>query len=332
MADNSLLVAKDLQKWYEVRKWGLFHAGYVQAVDQVSFELNRRKTTVLVGESGCGKTTLAKTIIGLEKPTGGELLFDDKPLHGDSSDLNWFRSQMGYIQQDPYEALPPFMNIRRILLEPLIINQEGSKSERDQQVKDALTEVKLTPVEEFLPKYPHMLSGGEQQRVVIARALAVEPQLLMADEPVSMLDPSVQVEILDLLREIQEDYNLASMYITHDLSTTRYFSQYAMVMYAGKLVEKAQIDELIQHPLHPYLQALIKAIPDPKAENAKIMMDVPPGEPPSLLNPPTGCRFSPRCPEAIDGKCDKEDPPEFEPRPGHYTKCWLYEEDEQQST
>ncbi|MFP4646521.1 MAG: ABC transporter ATP-binding protein [Candidatus Acetothermia bacterium] len=327
MADDALLVARDLKKWYEVRKWGLFRAGFVQAVDQVSFSLSQGETTVLVGESGCGKTTLAKTIIGLEKPTAGELLFDGKPLHNGSNDLSWFRSQMGYVQQDPYEALPPFMNIRRILLEPLIINQEGDREEREEQVRDALSEVKLTPVEEFLPKYPHMLSGGEQQRVVIARALAVEPRLLMADEPVSMLDPSVQVEILDLLREIQKDYNLASMYITHDLSTTRYFSQYAMIMYAGKLVEKSQIEELIQHPLHPYLQALIKAIPDPKAENARIMMDVPPGEPPSLLDPPSGCRFHPRCPDFMEGKCDQEEPPFFEARPGHFSRCWLYEQD-----
>lgn len=326
MNDNALLTAKNLQKWYEVRKWGLLHEGFVQAVDDVSFELSRGETTVLVGESGCGKTTLAKTILGLENPTGGELLFDGKPLTDESDDLSWFRSQMGYIQQDPYEAMPPFMTIHRILLEPLIINQEGDRQERKKQVRSALEEVKLTPVEEFLPKYPHMLSGGEQQRVVIARALAVEPQLLMADEPVSMLDPSVQVEILDLLREIQQDFNLASMYITHDLSTTRYFSQYAMVMYAGKLVEKAPIKDLIHNPLHPYLKALIEAIPDPEAKNARIMMDVPPGEPPSLLNPPSGCRFHPRCPEFMEGKCDVEEPPEFEPRPGHTTRCWLYEE------
>lgn len=326
MNTNALLTAKDLQKWYEVRKWGLIHEGFVQAVDDVSFQLSRGETTVLVGESGCGKTTLAKTILGLESPTGGELLFDGKPLNNESGNLDWFRSQMGYIQQDPYEAMPPFMTIHRIIMEPLVINQEGNKRERRKQVQEALQEVKLTPVGEFLPKYPHMLSGGEQQRVVIARALAVEPQLLMADEPVSMLDPSVQVEILDLLREIQQDFNLASMYITHDLSTTRYFSKHAMVMYAGKLVEKAPIKELIHNPKHPYLKALINSIPDPEAKNAHIMMDVPPGEPPSLLNPPPGCRFHPRCPEFMEGKCDVDEPPEFEPQPGHTTRCWLYED------
>ncbi|HRT31802.1 MAG TPA: ABC transporter ATP-binding protein, partial [Anaerolineae bacterium] len=175
-----------------------------------------------------------------------------------------------------------------------------------------------------LPKFPHMLSGGQQQRVVIARAMLLEPKLIVADEPVSMLDASVRVEILKLLRALQDRHHLAVIYITHDLSTVRYFSERIFVMYAGQAVEKSLIDDLIRNPLHPYTMALLSATSDPDADNATRFRDVPPGEPPSLVKPPTGCRFHPRCAYMMKGLCDVEEPPHFEPEPHHLVACWLH--------
>jgi len=214
--------------------------------------------------------------------------------------------------------------VRRILQEPLAIHKVGDKQGRESRVREALEEVKLTPVEDFLPKFPHMLSGGQQQRVVIARAIILRPRLVVADEPVSMLDASVRVEVLELLRSLQQGYRLSLAYITHDLSTVRHFAERVFVMYAGKLVEKAPVDELLRNPLHPYTQSLLAAIPDPDSENAKAFREIPAGEPPSLLNPPSGCRFHPRCPFAIADLCDREEPPELEQAPGHSVACWLY--------
>jgi peptide/nickel transport system ATP-binding protein len=183
----------------------------------------------------------------------------------------------------------------------------------------------MHPVEDFLTKFPHMLSGGQQQRAVIARAMIREPKLIVADEPVSMLDASVRVEILKLLRGLQETHNLSFIYITHDLSTVKYFSERIMVMYAGKLVEKGPIGKILKNPLHPYTFALMAATSDPDARNADSYKEVPPGEPPSLVKPPEGCRFHPRCSRFIQGVCDQKEPPEFEPEPGHQVQCWLYE-------
>ncbi len=280
----------------------------------------------MVGESGSGKSTLAKAILGLNRPAKGQVVFAGKPLDRlKPREMRWYRSQLGYVQQDPYGALPPFMSVRRILGEPLVINKVGSKPEREQRIREALEEVKLTPVEDFLPKFPHMLSGGQQQRVVIARSTIMQPRLLVADEPVSMLDASVRVEILELLRNQQEAHNLLLIYITHDLSTARHFVQRILVMYAAKIVEQASVEQLLDNPLHPYTRALIAAIPEPDPENAATFKDVPPGEPPSLLHPPTGCRFHPRCPAFMKGICDVKEPPDFEPELGHLVACWLYE-------
>jgi peptide/nickel transport system ATP-binding protein len=182
-------------------------------------------------------------------------------------------------------------------------------------------------VEEVLPKFPHMLSGGQQQRVVIARAMVMEPKLLVADEPVSMLDASVRVEILRLLRKLQEDHDLAVIYITHDLSTVRYFSEYIFVMYAGEIIEIAQMEDLLNDPKHPYTLALLEASGDPDADNALVMREVPRGEPPSLVNPPKGCRFNPRCSQMIEGLCEVKEPPTIEVSPEHRVACWLFEGD-----
>jgi peptide/nickel transport system ATP-binding protein len=295
-------------------------------VDGVDFKLEQGEAIAIVGESGCGKSSLMKTILGLHRPTKGKILYDGKDLgEMGNKGMMWYRSQVGYVQQDPYGALPPFMNVQRILEEPLIINKIRDKAERDRRIHKVMTEVKMTPVDDFLSKFPHMLSGGQQQRIVIARAMILDPKVIVADEPVSMLDASVRVEILRLLRGLQFSHNLAVIYITHDLSTVRYFSERIFVMYAGQLVEKAPMDKLLKNPRHPYTRALLAATSDPDAENAAHYKDVPPGEPPSLVNPPRACRFHPRCPEFMDGLCNVQDPPEFIPEPDYHTLCWLYD-------
>jgi len=295
-------------------------------VDGVSFDLHHGEAIAVVGESGCGKSSLMKTILGLYEPTKGEVVFDGKKHSElDADGMRWYRSHVGYIQQDPYGALAPFMNIQRILEEPMIIGGIKDKRERAQRTRKAMEEVKLFPVEDFLTKFPHMLSGGQQQRVVIARAMIMEPKLLVADEPVSMLDASVRVEILRLLRGLQKSYNLSVIYITHDLSTVSYFSERIFVMYAGNLVEKASVDRLLHNPLHPYAVALLEATSDPDARNAEHFKEVPPGEPPSLVKPPPGCRFHPRCAKAIKGLCEVKEPPDFAPEPDHLVACWLYQ-------
>jgi peptide/nickel transport system ATP-binding protein len=325
--ETPLLAIDDLHVWYELKKWGFAHAGYVRAVDGVTFDLKQGEAMACVGESGCGKSSLMKAILGLNKITKGEITFDGKSklteLAGE--DMRWYRSQIGYIQQDPYGALAPFMSIQRILEEPLIINGFNDSVERMRRIEKVLEEVKLTPVNEVLHKFPHMLSGGQQQRVVIARAMLLEPKILVADEPVSMLDASVRVEILRLLRGLQESHNLGVIYITHDLSTVKYFSEHIFVMYAGEVVEMGRVNDLLHDPKHPYTHALLEASSDPDANNAKVMREIPPGEPPSLVDPPSGCRFHPRCPHAMQGLCEVERPPSFVVAPDHRVACWLYD-------
>ncbi|MCH4561810.1 ABC transporter ATP-binding protein [Halomonas sp. EGI 63088] len=324
-AEAPLLAVRDLHTWFALRQWGFLRVGAVHAVDGVSFELARGEAVAFVGESGCGKSSLARTLLGLHRPTRGEVRFDGRSLGElDGHALKAYRARVGYVQQDPYGALPPFMDVRRILAEPLIIHGVRHRAERERRIRAVLEEVRLSPVEESLGKFPHMLSGGQQQRVVIARALILAPALLIADEPVSMLDASVRIEILDLLRGIQARRELTLAFITHDLSTVRHFAERIFVMYAGRVVESAPVDELLDHPRHPYTQALLAAIADPDAANASRLREVPGGEPPSLLHPPSGCRFHPRCPHAMAGLCDRDDPPDFEPRRHHLSACWLH--------
>ncbi len=322
---ETLLSVNDLRVWFELRRWGFSNAGYVHAVDGVRFELGKGEAIAVVGESGCGKSSLMKTILGLHKPTGGSVQFEGADIHAEGPQgLRRYRAHIGYVQQDPFGALAPFMTIQRIMEEPLRIAGIKNPEERLERIRKVFGEVKLFPPEDFLPKFPHMLSGGQLQRVVIARAMILEPRLIVADEPVSMLDASVRVEILKLLRGLQETHHISVIYITHDLSTVSYFSERIFVMYAGQVVEKGSVTEMLQNPCHPYTRALLTATSDPDAENAATYKELPPGEPPSLVNPPRGCRFHPRCARAIAGTCDVNTPPEFEPAPGHLVACWLY--------
>ncbi len=324
MEDKTLLSVTDLHTWFELKRWGFMRAGFVRAVDGVTFRLELGEAVTIVGESGSGKTTLLRTIMGLALATAGEITFDGRRIdQRKRADLMWLRSHIGFVQQDPYGALAPFMSVSRILKEPLIINKI-SEEEQEQRIRTVMDEVRLIPVDDFLRKFPHMLSGGQQQRLVIARAIILHPKLIVADEPVSMLDASVRVEILELMRRIQRTHDLSMVYITHDLSSVRYFSERVFVMYAAKMVEKTDVSQVVRNPLHPYTQSLLNAIPDPDPENARRFKDIPAGEPPSLIKPPSGCRFHPRCPRIIRGLCDVEEPPEFEPAPGHFVECWLY--------
>ncbi|MFN2216678.1 MAG: ABC transporter ATP-binding protein [Anaerolineales bacterium] len=325
---GALLSIQKLRVWFELKRFGFGHAGYVHAVDGVSFDLGHAESIAVVGESGCGKSSLMKSILALYEPTKGKIIFEGKDLSElDSKEMNWYHGQVGYVQQDPYGALAPFMTVRRILEEPLIISGVKDKEERERRVRQVMNEVKLHPVEDYWTKYPHMLSGGQQQRVVIARAMILEPKLLVADEPVSMLDASVRVEILKLFEGLQQKYHLSVIYITHDLATVSYFSSRIFVMYAGRIAEKAEVHQLLNNPYHPYTHALLQGTSDPDANNALSFKEVPPGEPPSLIVPPPGCRFHPRCPKAIAGLCEIEEPPEFEPEPNHFVSCWLYKEE-----
>jgi peptide/nickel transport system ATP-binding protein len=326
--NDVVLSAADLHTWFELRRWGVFHAGYVRAVDGVQFDLRRGEAVAFVGESGCGKSSLARTLLGLHRPTKGEVIFEGRRLSElDRKGLRRHRARVGYVQQDPYGALPPFMNVGRILAEPLIVNRVGNRRERETRIRRTLEEVRLLPAEDFLGKFPHQISGGQQQRVVIARALILRPSLIIADEPVSMLDASVRVEILNLLQSIRKARNLTLAFITHDLSTVRYFAERIFVMYAGKIIEQAATDELLEAPQHPYTQALLRAIPDPDPDKAERFREIPGGEPPSLISPPRACRFHPRCPSFMEGLCNVKDPPDFEPRKGHLSACWLQSPD-----
>lgn len=347
-----LIEARDLRMYYELRKHIFAKPLFVRAVDGVTLSVGRGETLALVGESGCGKTTLGKTLLRLLTPVGGQIKFylreDDpvledpvvstlaKPVEHDGGklyevditylkekELKWFRRKAQIIFQDPYSSLDPMHTILYTLEEPLIVAGIKDREERFERACKVLELVKLTPPEDFINKYPHMLSGGQRQRVAIARALILEPEFIVADEPVTMLDASVRVEILMLLRRLQEELGVAYLYITHDMSTAKYFARKVAVMYAGKVVEMGDFREVVREPKHPYTQALIEAIPDPDPNNRFVMRKTVPGEPPNLVMPPPGCRFHPRCPVRMD-ICEKEEPPVVELEHGRKVACWLY--------
>ncbi len=317
-----ILRLENIKTYYILRK-GLFGKLIVKAVDGVSLEFRPGEIIAVVGESGCGKTTLGRTSLKLVEPIAGKIIFEGQDITHYKGDLKWFRKKAQIVFQDPFQALNPYHSIYDTLSEPLIIFGEKDKSVIEDKVVKALKEVKMTPPEEFLTKYPHMLSGGQRQRIVIARALLLDPIYLVADEPVSMIDASSRAEILTLFRSIQKKRGMSIMYITHDIATTKYFSDWIAVMYAGKIVEYGPTREVLKNPLHPYTQALIAAVPDPDPENRFKMRPVVPGEPPNPINPPPGCRFHPRCPHRFE-PCDKEEPPLKEVEKNHYVACFLF--------
>ena len=297
----------------------------VRAVEGVSFKLYPGHVTGLVGESGSGKSTIARLLVRLYEPTGGRILFNGRDVLQDKGRraLLKFRSQVQMIFQDPFSSLNPVHRINFQLERALRIHGKVQNGQADEQVKALLKEVSLTPVEEFFGKYPHQLSGGQRQRVAIARALAVEPVVILADEPISMLDVSIRMGILDLMAKLRDDQNISFLYVTHDLASARYFADTTMVMYAGHMVEGAESEELVMNPQHPYTQLLLAAVPDPArglhTQEIKVK-----GEVPSLTEVGTGCPFAPRCPQVME-KCRTVMPPVTTLSETRWTRCHLYE-------
>jgi oligopeptide/dipeptide ABC transporter ATP-binding protein len=323
-AGDVLLEVKDLVKHFVVGRGFLGRtAGIVRAIDGVSFEIRRGETLGLVGESGCGKTTTGRCILQLERPTSGRIVFEGADLSAVSDDeLRKVRRRMQVIFQDPYSSLNPRMTVGEIVEEPIKVHRIiPDKAARAARVQELLGQVGLHA--QHTRRYPHQLSGGQRQRVGVARALAMEPTLIICDEPVSALDVSIQAQIINLLEELQTRLGLTYLFIAHDLSVVRHISDRVAVMYLGKMVELADRQALYEDPLHPYTRALLSAvpIPDPKAEARRERM-VLRGEVPSPLNPPSGCVFHPRCPIAID-RCAAEIPPLREIKPGHWAACHL---------
>ena len=323
MADTPLLSVQNLKKHFPVTKGLLLMKtiGWVKAVDEISFTLQQGETLALVGESGCGKTTTAKLILRLEQPTSGEVLMDGKDVHALSgNDLKDYRTMVQAVFQDPWSSLSPRMRVRNIVAEPLVINQKVSRAQIDERVKEVMASVGLRPEQANL--YPHEFSGGQRQRIAMASALISHPKLIILDEPVSALDVSIRAQIMNLLVDLQQQYNVSYLVIAHHLATTRYMAHEVAVMYLGKIVEKARTEELFNNPLHPYTKALFSAaLPShPDIEREEIILR---GEVPSPINPPSGCRFHPRCPLAKP-ECATVEPVEKQMDAGHMVACHLY--------
>ncbi|GLZ29206.1 dipeptide/oligopeptide/nickel ABC transporter ATP-binding protein [Lentzea sp. NBRC 105346] len=313
-----VLEADGLTKHFPVRRFGAARA--VRAVEDVSIRLRQGSVTALVGESGSGKSTVARLLARLHPPTSGTIRLHGEPVSGKRFRAYSKRVQM--IFQDPFASLNPVHTIRYHLTRALKIH--GNQGEDlNRSLAELLRKVQLN--EQYLDKFPHELSGGQRQRVAIARALGADPEVLLADEPVSMLDVSIRLGVLNLLRDLKERLQLAILYITHDIASARYFADETIVMYAGQVVEGGDSETVTQEPAHPYTQLLIESAPDPDRP-AVAEKDGGFGEPPSLIDPPPGCRFHPRCPFAMD-VCRAEVPPRFELGGGHFAACWLYREE-----
>jgi oligopeptide transport system ATP-binding protein len=298
--------------------------GAVHAVDGVSFDIKRGETLGLVGESGCGKSTTGRTILQLYRPTSGQVIFDGVNLvKVKGEELRKMRRKMQMIFQDPYASLNPRMTVADIVAEPLIVHNVANAKEIKERVDHLLELVKLNP--SFADRYPHEFSGGQRQRIGVARALALQPSFIICDEPISALDVSIQAQVVNLLEELQEQFNLTYLFIAHDLSMVRHISNRVAVMYLGIFAEMADRDEIYMQPLHPYTQALLSAvpIPDPVAD-AKRQRVILEGDVPSPVNPPSGCRFRTRCPIA-EPLCAEERPAFREIKPGHFVACHFSE-------
>ena len=322
MKEREVLVeVKNLKKWFPAKKGFGKGKKYVKAVDDVSLTVYKGETLGLVGESGCGKSTLARSILRLIEPTSGQVLYKGEDiLKKSKSEMKKMREHMQIVFQDPYGSLHPKMRIGQIIEAPLVISKYGDKAARKKRVEDLIEMVDLKP--EYLDRYPHEFSGGQRQRIVIARTFATNPDFIICDEPVSALDVSVRSQILNLLEDLQEQLGLTYLFISHDLSVVEHICDRIVVMYLGKVVESAPVEELFQNPLHPYTRALLSAVPQVYAENRRERITLE-GDVPSPANPPVGCRFHTRCPNATE-RC-KTDIPLRDMGNDHFVACHLYE-------
>jgi peptide/nickel transport system ATP-binding protein len=329
---ETVVKVENLKKWFPVRM-GFFGSLvsrkqlFVKAVDGISFEIKKEEIFGLAGESGSGKTTTGRVILRLIEPTSGKVIFEGKDITRLEEDqMKPFRSKMQIVFQDPYESLNPRMTVADIIAEPLrVLHAVNTEKELEGRVRQVLEDAELTPPEEFVFRYPHELSGGQRQRVATARAFVLQPEFIVADEPVSMLDVSTRAEILSLMISFVEKYHTSFLYITHDLALSRHMCDRIAVMYLGKIVELGTTDQIINETLHPYTRALIAAVPvpDPTSKRIEIVIK---GEIPSPVNPPSGCRFHTRCPSYIGDICRQKEPTLIDLGNSHFVACHLYRE------
>jgi oligopeptide/dipeptide ABC transporter ATP-binding protein len=325
MNDEYILEIKDLKKYFTTGRMGWFwrEDKIVHAVDQVSLQLKRGEVIALVGESGCGKSTFALTLMGLEEATEGQIVFEGVDItRADNETRKALRRKIQMVFQDPYESLNPTQTIEEIVTEPLVVHGLGdSQEERRARVLHALEDSGLKPPEDYLHRFPHQLSGGQRQRVVIAAALVLEPHILLADEPVSMLDVSIRAEIINLLADLRKSRGISVIFITHDLGTVGYFADRVAVMYLGRIVELGTMLDVLKKPQHPYAQALLSVIPvpNPRLRKKRVVLQ---GETPNPITIPAGCRFHPRCPVAM-ALCKQSDPPLIKINETHQAACLL---------
>ena len=325
MSDDIILEVKNLKKYFQAGRPGWFsrQESFIHAVDDVDLQLHRGEVIALVGESGCGKSTLSLTLMGLEEATEGCILFEGTDItHASNDQRKKFRQRIQMVFQDPYESLNPTQTIEEIVTEPLIVHGIArTHAERHERVIRALEDSGLKPAEDYLHRFPHQLSGGQRQRVVIAGALVLEPHLLLADEPVSMLDVSIRAEIINLLADLRERRGISVIFITHDLGTVGYFADRIAVMYLGRIVELGPTTDVLENPQHPYTRALLSVIPvpNPRLRKKRIILE---GETPNPIDLPAGCRFHPRCPVAIEA-CQQSDPGLLPVSEAHSAACLL---------
>ncbi len=339
MKDDVILELSDIKMYFSphLNLSQAFSGGkkrkQIKAVDGVSLKLYRGEIFGLIGESGSGKTTLGKIVMKLYTQTDGKVIFNGEDITNcDKKRKELYRRQVQMIFQDPYASMNPRFKIRDVLEEPLIIHRiKGNRKEHDEKIIKALKEVKLNPPEEFMGRYPHMLSGGQRQRIATARTLILNPEIVVADEPVSMIDLSTRAEILHMMKDVQRELGLTYLYITHDLSTARYFTDRIAVMYLGRIMEMGKADDVIDNPQHPYTRALINAVPEPKDGMLDVIKELPiSGEIPSPANVPKGCRFHTRCPYAESSCKEEEEPKLVDIGGGHFHACRFAEKIKQQ--